>query len=293
MSFDSRQYIPVGSPGDVQNINPYSDDFWNNILNGGNGYNSLLSTMSGLSDQLMGLYQQAQNMDISATGGWENFMSQVPELQRLAQKAITPYSTYAGTYADLASNQARKAVEAQYANRGNIYTGGFGSAVSEAMSAPYYEAAANTQALQSQLLGSLYGTGMQTAQTGYSSSIASQLQALGLGADILGTQYATTANQANAMLGAMGQYAQPEWWQPTYVANQNYWANWLPELAGGLLGGVVGLSTTPFSSFEGSLLGKLLGLGQKSTSAYGSPYTGSVYDTLKSMYPEPQWPYGT
>lgn len=239
MSLDNA-YMTVGSASDVTNVNPYTSSLWNQSSS---DYNEALAMLSSLGNQMSSLYKQAQNMDISSTGGFSNFMGQVPALQQLAESATTPYSTAAGTYADLAAANAAKAVEGEYASSGNLYTGGFAKAAAEAMAEPYYEAAANTESLQANLLNSLYSTGLTTAQSGYSDALSAQLSALGLQSDLLGTQYSATSNQASTLASLLGSLGQSEYWQPTYVENPSSFANWGPELLGGLLGAAIGGGT--------------------------------------------------
>lgn len=270
-------YLQVGDPADVTNVNAGNTNaMWDMLFGGGNGYNNAMNMFSNTGDMLNTLYQQAANVNYDPNAGWGMFMGRVPEFQRLVNESLSPYGQHAGSYADLAANQARKVVEAQYGSQGARYSGSFDQAVSEAMAMPYYQAAMQEQQLKSGLFGQLAGQGMGLAEQAYGNSVNTQLQGLGLGADILGNQFAAYGNLAGNILGTGASLAQPEWWQPSYTENPGYWMNWAPQVAGMALGGVLG--NPALGGAVGGLFSNLFG--PKAPEPYAGPtLTSSLSDT--------------
>jgi len=237
-----QAYLAVGSAGDVQNVNAErTDSFWNTIFGPGGGYNTALANMNTYSGALTGLAQQAQGINYDPNAYFGMFNAQLPQFQSMVNQALTPFGRNAGSYADLAANQTRQAVEGQYAHKGNLYSGGFAEAASQGMAMPYYQAAMQEAQMRSGMLGDLWKTALPMAGQQYANSVNTKLQGIGMAGDIYGNLYGGAAQLAGANLGAGASLAAPEWWQPSYVENPGHWANWAPQLTGGVIGGVLGL----------------------------------------------------
>lgn len=212
----SGGYKPIGSPSDVQMINP---EQYGNALNqtlgsigqygtqfaGAQGQaSSLLGQMSGLSNnynnliaQLTGGYGQqglaaklgqvAEQYDPNA--GLNLFLSQQPQLQGVAEgmakNALSEYGQSAQELARETSRQSLSDTASQLAQAGVLGSGAGTAAMTRAALAPQLEATTN----------------LAQARSNYLANIGGQLASQGLGQ----AQSAYDTQQQMAMQGILGQ----------------------------------------------------------------------------------------
>ena len=225
-------YTAIGSPSDVQNINPYTTNVWNQMSQ------MFPAAQAGME----GIIGEISNMGAYDPNAWiTQLASQNPTLQGFVQQAVDPYNVAATSYAADAASRARREVEAAYAGR-NIYSGDFGQAVAQGVATPYLEAATSSEQLQANMSSGLLQLAAQLNAN--QQQVAAQLELEKLAQQ--GGLYGNMLSTAGAGMSALGT---PEWWQPTYV-----------EDTGGLkgaLGGAVSGALTGIMS--GNLLGAIPG----------------------------------
>lgn len=228
-------YKAIGSSADVENINPNTANAWNAFAQ------MMPAARAGMGDVIAGL----QGIEYDPNAWFSQWMSQMPQMQGLAQMATEPFDAAGTSYAARAADMARRKVEQQYGG-GGLYSGAFGKAVGEGMAMPYLQAAANSEQLQGNIFAQLAGQGMGLNAQGQQYETTSQLQALAEQGGLWGNQM-NIAGSGMASLGA------PEWWQPTYVQEQD---PLMGALGGALSGAATGLMT---GGLPGALFGGVAG----------------------------------
>ncbi len=257
-----NDYKTIGSSADVENINPNTQNAWNAF------YQMMPAAQAGMGDVVAGL----AGVDHDPNAWFNQWQSQMPYMQQITQMATEPYRQGMNNYADVAANQARRNIEQNYGG-GGLYSGAFGKAVGEGMSAPYFQAAANTEGLQANLLQALAGQGMGINSQNQQTATNAQLQALAEQGNLWG-------NQMNMAGAGMAQLGAPEWWQPTWVEDTPVWQQ---ALGGAVSGGLTGLMT-------GNPLGGILGaLGGGASGALGMGGAGAGYSAANLFGPEGKW----
>jgi len=249
-------YKAIGSASDVENINPNTQNAWNAFAQ------MMPAAQAGMGDVIAGL----QGLDYDPDAWYQQWQSQMPYMQQLSQMATDPYGAAGTSYADVMANRARGQVEQAYGG-GGLYSGAFGKAVGEGMAAPYLQAGTQREALQANILQQLAGQGMGLSSANQQFATNTDLQSLAQQGNMWGNQL-QTAGAGMAQLGA------PEYWQPTYVEDQDPWLN---ALGGGLSGAATGFMTGgPMGALFGAGVGGLGGaLGQSGAGlgyAAGSPF---------------------
>lgn len=243
-----NDYKTVGSSADVENINPNTQ----------NSYNALAQLLGSGQAGMGQVIADLRSLDYDPEAWFSQWQSQMPYMQQLAGEAVAPYNEAGISYAQQASNQARRNIEQQYGG-GGLYSGAFGKAVGEGMASPYLQAAANSEQLQANLFQGLASPAMGYSAQGQQFNTQADLQALAEQGNLFGAQM--TAGAAG-----MTQLGMPEYWQPTYVEDVPVWQQ---MLGGGVSGALAGLAS-------GNPLGALLGgLGGAASGALGMSGAGA------------------
>lgn len=230
----------LGSPSDVQNINPDTEMYRNLLMGNLNRFQQGMDQYSDLFGQYRG---QQGNLINQITGfqptaqydsqaGMRQFLSNNPALQGVIDQSL------GGTPEDIvrqAQSNALQQVNASLAPelRGSsAYLG----AMSQGLASPLLQLSQTEQANRAQLANNLLGQNMglsyQNAQNQYAAQRASDEMALAqLSQGLSG--YQNLGNQALGMFGnygnlygsaqqGLGMLAAPEYWQPTYSDKVNY-----------------------------------------------------------------------
>jgi hypothetical protein len=142
----ASQVQRVGSASDVQNVNPYTGGFWNQ--------------MQGM----LGQYSPTAN--IGSLQGLTEGVNQI------TGSVISPYGTSLMETANLMGNEARRQVATDYSQNNSLNSGAALSAMARGTATPISQAITNIAGMQSQLGGNLlnaaqsqmgaYGQGAQS-----------------------------------------------------------------------------------------------------------------------------------
>jgi hypothetical protein len=122
----------IGRPENVQNVNPYTGGFWNQMQN------------------MLGQYSPTANIGSlqGLTGGVNQITSDV----------ISPFGTSLMGTANLLSNEARRQVANDFSQNNSLNSGAALSALARGAATPISQAISQIAGMQSQLGGSLLGT---------------------------------------------------------------------------------------------------------------------------------------
>jgi hypothetical protein len=214
------------------------------------------------------------NYSFDPNAGFNSFLAQFPALQNVIKNSV-------GT---LASDDAVKALQAgalrSVASKlpgASAGSGAFARAASEGLSAPLFQIQAQNEAERSNAMNSginnLLGLTNQNEMNRVNterSLFSDKLDALTKGfqgalglADSSGNSQGQLLSSLGNLMGIGGQLAAPEWWQPTYVQDPNYFS--AKDIFGSLLGlgsGAANLATGGGTGGIMSLLSGLFGQGQ-------------------------------
>jgi len=175
----------VNSASDVKNVNPYTEDFMNNLTNQAN--------------QFKQMFDQAAT-DYSPEAAFNYFFNDFTPKMLDVMDPMT--GQMAQSQIDLASMLSEKGTtDALSALAGNdlLYSGATPQMVSEASQIPYMEAVANITGTQTNLMGNLLNTGLGVIPQSFKGQ-----------QDLYGNMLLGTQNMQAGI-------AAPEWWEPTYV----------------------------------------------------------------------------
>src|SRR6056297_1578860 len=146
----------------------------------------------------------------------------------VANQNFDQFNTANQQVADRMSNQAVQNIGSQFANRGagGLRSSGAMQAISEGAINPLLQSNAQIGQMIGGQAGQLQGQGMSNLFNAYNT--ANQQRLAGFGQlmgdatqrDLAGQQ--TLAGLYGANLGAQSGIAGPEWWQPTYLSNPNF-----------------------------------------------------------------------
>jgi len=150
--------------------------------------------------------------DYGTGSAFEKLMSESPRLMDLVFGATSPLAEAYGAQGDILSTKAVQDVANQFSGMGALNSGAALSAMTRGAADVRANLMSQLASQQTSLLGNLLGT---TAQGEY-----------GL---------------ENTALGIMGSYAQPEWWQPTYIQQEG---QGIGDILGSALGIAGGLGLT-------------------------------------------------
>jgi hypothetical protein len=212
------QMVPFGDASDVQNVNPYTDAYMQQMMGfGGNMNNQFMQSLG-----------TGQPRDPNAA--FNAWTSQNPAYMQAAQSFFDPYASQ--EQANYLSNQAIENISGQLSNQGqgSLRSGAGMSAIMEGALNPLTQM--NTQ--MAQMVGGaatgLAGQGMADTYGRYN-----MLDQLGL------QRSSMLGNMALGGYGMAGQLAGQEWWQPGYANNQNFMsAPGMVNAGLGFLGGIFG-----------------------------------------------------
>lgn len=253
-------YRQVGSPGDVRNINPWTENVFNRFEQ------MLPGAQAGMND----IAQRLMGLEYDPEAAQRMFMSQVPGLRELVRDSTRPYEGAAQSWAQMAADQARRDVANQYSG-GGMYSGAFGSAVGQGMAQPYMQAAMGEAQMQGEMTQDMFQNTLMQLANQYSTG--KQLEAAGLqnAGNLYGQQFGAASD-------VMGRLAAPEWWQPTYVYEPEEQPMWQQMMGGALTGGLTGLATGgPVGGVIGALGGGAsgaLGTGNPASMGYAGGMIG-------------------
>jgi hypothetical protein len=249
-------YKAIGDPSDVQNINPYTQNAWNQMS----------QMFPAASAGMQGIIGQMGSMTQYDPDAWmRQLISQNPTLQGFVQQSVDPFGQAATRYADVAAANAMRDIEARYAGT-NLHSGDFGQAVARGVAEPYLQAAQASEALQSNMSNSLLQLAAQINAQGQQYAIQSELERLAQ----QGGLYGSMLNTAGAGMASLGQ---PEYWQPTYVEDVGPLKGALGGAVSGALTGI--MSGNPWGALIGGLGGGAMGaLGMGGA---GAGYAASSY----------------
>jgi len=274
-------YKAIGDPGDVQNINPYTQNAWNQMS----------QMFPAAQEGMQGIIGAISNMGTYDPNAWlGQLQSQNPTLQGFVQQAVDPFYTASESYARAGADQARRAVEAQYAGR-NIYSGDFAQAVGKGMAMPYMEAAKASEQLQAQTYGGLLQLAAQLNAQQQQTAAQTELEKMAQ----QGGMYESMMNTAGA---GMAQLGAPEWWQPTYVQDTSGLKG---ALGGALSGALTGImSGNPWGALVGGIGGLGMGAlgmsgaaaGQAASGYFGARQDANQYDDYMAAMKEYMNPVG-
>jgi hypothetical protein len=126
----------LGDPSDVTNVNPYTQQLWNNLQGLQQGFTS-------------GMGQFAPTNNIASLEG------ALPGIQNISGALISPYGANLMNTADILSQQAMRDVANQYSGAGALNSGAALSAMTRGAAEPISNAVTNIAGMQSQLGGGL------------------------------------------------------------------------------------------------------------------------------------------
>lgn len=184
-------YEKLGSASDVKNVNPFTNDLYNQLLNQSNQFGKMFQSS-----------KETYSPEAAFNYYFNTFTPQVMDVMNPATSQMAKSQT------DLAAMLSQKGIQdtmGAFANNDLMYSGAAAKAVSNAAQLPYMTAANNITTQQTQLMNNLLGTGMSIVPQSF------QGQQELYGNMLLGT------NQQ------LSQLAQPEWWQPTYAQKKGLW----------------------------------------------------------------------
>lgn len=194
----------------------------------GNFYNNLLS-----------MYAQNQNnlTGLTTNNNLTQLTNVSPELQQLATALTGGYVQSGQQAANLASANAAQQVANQFSNSNALNSGPALAAMMKGAMEPQAQLVQNIAGMQSGIMQNLAGQYLAGKQN----------------------EYQTQATLGQQMLGLAGQYAAPEWWQPTYNVQQQQGI--FGSLLQGALGGAgAGAAFGPAGAGIGAGIGGGLGL---------------------------------
>ena len=250
---------PLGGPEDVTNVNPYTDSFYNQMMDQGNNlFNQAMGTMGGHNPFHAGMQDFMGNMDPNAA--FDYFQNNMAgNLRGMAEDNFAQFNTANQAVADRLSNQAVQNIGSQFANRGpgGLRSGGAMGAVSEGAINPLLQSNAMIGQMIGGQAGQLQGQGMGQAYGAH--NLANQLGMQGWG-QLMGSadqramaDQGTLANMWGQATGQAGQIANPWLHTQQYMDNPNFLgfgdilgagsqlggllAQFLPALGGGGGGG--------------------------------------------------------
>lgn len=234
-------YKAIGSPDDVKNVNPYTQDYMDQLQGNMDNWNNQMSSYLGQAgdygqDQ-QSLISQIMNFKPGAQydpdAGMRNFLSQAGSLQGVAKNAAGGLGV--DSYLKDLQNQATASINSQLSPemRGS---GAYASALSEGMASPLFQVAQQEQQNRMNVLSPLLNQGMQQSYANelnrYNAAQQADQMALSqMGQGLQGYGNLQQAAMQNAGLmgqmfsqgqGIMGQMAAPEWWQPNHMPNPNF-----------------------------------------------------------------------
>ena len=236
--------------------------------------------LSGQSPGAQGLNPLQQGA-VGPNAAMGSFVNQwAPQLQNLVSRPMDQYESMANQRVQDMTQQTAQDVASQFSGLGALYSGAAGQRASEEAQKATRDAALQLgqQRMQQEanLLGQLYGQGLgelgagyrQTQQLGTEVGLqgaeaqqqaARTLDQLGLQqnellSNLYGQQAGMYGNLAGQGLSMIGQLSQPQYIEPTVVAEQpEDNANWLSALGSGLTGAGSG-------AVSGAGLGSVFGL---------------------------------
>lgn len=266
-------YKAIGDPSDVQNINPYTQNAWNQMSQ---MFPAAQAGMQGIIGQLGSM------AEYSPEAWMEQLISQNPTLQGFVQQSVDPFGQAANRYADVAAGNAMRDIEARYAGT-NLHSGDFGQAVAQGVAEPYLQAAQASEALQSNMSNSLLQLAAQLNAQGQQYATQSEIEKLAQ----QGNLYQGMLNTAGAGMASLGQ---PEYWQPTYVEDTGPLKRTLGGAISGALTGI--MSGNPMGALIGGIGGGAMGAlgmggagaGYAASSFYGARQEQNQWDKMMSMF---------
>lgn len=243
--FGGEDTQAVGGPEDVQNVNPYTDAFYQRMQGlGENSYDQLMGSMGGGNQFYPGMQQAIGGIDPNAAQNY--FMNNAAGGYRdIAEQNFDQFNTANQEVADRMSNQAVQNISSQFANRGpgSMRSGAAMGAISEGAINPLLQSNAQIAQMVGGQAGQLQGQGMNNLFNAYNT--ANQQRLAGMGQLMSSADQRAMADQSTLAgiygqaMGAQTGIADPWIYNQEYMDNPNAMGFGDALTAGSEIGGML------------------------------------------------------
>jgi hypothetical protein len=226
--------VPGTDPSDYENINPYTEDAWNQLGNLSNLFGEMAGGYgSGMESMI------ASAMGFNPASGFNLFMSQAPDLQGLVSGQMSPLEQAMNQRTAENMENAISTVGNQFAGLNSLYSGGAQAQAAEAATGAARDAAIAMNNQQLGLTGQLFNN-----QMGLSNQAAMMSPQLALqGAGLYGNLANSLWNNQTQLGGYQTQLGEQNYVAPQYSFEEGAGAgimDWLTTI-GSLIPGIAGL----------------------------------------------------